>query len=85
MSEEVICIENQYANYCVNTYSFGVFLSFLSQGIQPCTVPALLRDVRCALALRQSQDLLKEMQTEEDQHSLYCHIQPSFILSGNIN
>jgi len=86
MYEEVICIENQYVNYCVNTYCFGVFLGFLSQGLQPRMVPVRLRDIRCALALRQSQDLLKEMQTEdEDRHSLYCLIQSSFILSGNIN
>lgn len=78
-------MENQYANYCVSAYCFSVFLGSLSQGIQPRMVPVPLRDVRCALALRQSQDLLKEMQTKEDWHSLYCLIQPSFILSGNIN
>lgn len=85
MYEEVICMENQYANYCVNAYCFGVFLGSLSQDIQPRMVPIPLRDVRCALALRQSQDLLKEMQTKEDWHSLYCLTQSSFILSGNIN
>lgn len=87
MYEEVICIENQYANYYVNTYCFGVFLGFLSQGVQPRTVPVCLWDIRCALALRQSQDLLKEIQTEDedDRQSLYCLIQSSFILSGNVN
>lgn len=75
-------MENKYANYCVNAYCFGVFLGSLSQ---PRIVPIPLRDVRCALALQQSQDLLKEMQTKEDWHSLYSLIQSSFILSGNIN
>lgn len=69
----------------VSTLIVLVFLGSLSQGIQPCLVPIPLRDVGCALALPQSQDLLKEMQTKEDWHSLYCLIHSSFILSGNIN